>query len=69
MPLSVSPRTTRWVRAPFPPLPPPAPGTLRAVPAMMRLPLPGSRFASTSLATVVWYLAAIPDSVSPCWIV
>src|SRR6478735_8439365 len=70
MPLSVSPRTTRWVRVPFPlPEPPPAPGTLREVPAMIRLPLPGSRLASTSLATVVWYLAAIAESVSPCLIV
>src|SRR4051794_9233603 len=70
-PLSVSPRTTTWVRALWPPLldPPPAPGTLREVPAMMRFPFPGSRFAATSLATVVWYLAAIPESVSPLLIV
>ena len=55
MPESVSPRTTVWWRGPEPPpVPAAAPGTLRALPAMIRLPLPGSRFTWTSLATVVW---------------
>ena len=54
MPERVSPVTTRWkVR---PPLldDPPEPGTFSDRPAMIRLPLPGSRLTSTSLATVVW---------------
>ena len=45
------------------------PGTFSELPAMIRLPLPGSRLTSTSLATVVWYLAAMSLSVSPCLIV